>query len=89
MLPDWNAPPFKLYSNVPVPPVVVAVNVVIPPLQAIVPADADNKRLQDGEPTVVVADVVHPFASITVTVYEPAINPVAVIVVCTGMVFHE
>ena len=28
-------------------------------------------------------------ASVTVTVYGPAISPVAVAVVCTGSVFHE
>ena len=31
-----------------------------------------------------VAVVVHPFASVTVTVYVPAARPVAVAVVCTG-----
>ena len=38
---------------------------------------------------VAVAVAVHPFASVTVTVYVPAISPVAVGVVCTGVVFHE
>ena len=32
---------------------------------------------------------VHPFASVTVTMYEPAHRPVAVWLVCTGTVFHE
>jgi len=35
------------------------------------------------------ADVEHPLASVTVTVYVPAVNPVAVWVVCAGAVFHE
>ena len=88
-MPDWNAPPFNLYSNAPVPPVAVAVSVVVPPLHPIVPAETDAKRLQAGELTVVVAVAVHPFASFTITLYEPAVNPVAVIVVCTGVLFHE
>ena len=35
------------------------------------------------------AVAVHRLASVTVTVYVPAISPVAVIVVWTGTVFHE
>mgnify|MGYP007068265457 FL=1 len=38
---------------------------------------------------VAVAVVVHRLASVTVTVYVPADKPVAVAVVCTGMVLHE
>jgi hypothetical protein len=38
---------------------------------------------------VTVAVAIHPLASVTVTVYDPAHNPVAVAVVCTGEVFHE
>jgi len=33
--------------------------------------------------------VLHPFAPLTVTVYEPAIETEAVAVVCEGLVFHE
>jgi hypothetical protein len=32
---------------------------------------------------------VQPLLSVTVTMYEPAERPVAVTVVCTGIVFHE
>jgi hypothetical protein len=45
-----------------------------------------------GEPalgTFTVAVAVQPFASVTVTTYDPAASPVAVAVVCTGLVFHE
>jgi hypothetical protein len=63
--------------------------VVEPPKHAIVPADAVAEMLQAGEPTVVVAVVIHPLESVTVTVYVPAVSPVAVIVVCTGELFHE
>jgi hypothetical protein len=31
----------------------------------------------------------HPLASVAVTIYEPAANPLAIEVVCTGVVFHE
>ena len=39
--------------------------------------------------TVVLAVAVHPFPSVTVTVYVPDESPVAVAVVCTGLEFHE
>jgi hypothetical protein len=38
---------------------------------------------------VTVAVVIHPLASVTLTVYDPAHKPVAVAVVCTGEVFQE
>ena len=38
---------------------------------------------------VTVAVCIQPLASVTVTVYVPALSPVAVGVVCTGVVFHE
>src|SRR6478736_2686683 len=41
-----------------------------------------------GSVMVTVAVVVHPPASVTVTVYVPAARFVAVAVVCTGMVFQ-
>jgi hypothetical protein len=34
-------------------------------------------------------DIVHPLASVTVTVYVPAESPAAVVPVCAGIVFHE
>ena len=38
---------------------------------------------------VALAILVQPPASVAVTVYVPAASPVAVAVVCTGIVFHE
>ena len=40
VLPDWKVPPLRLYSSEPVPPEAVTVSVVLPPLQAIDPAEA-------------------------------------------------
>ena len=42
-----------------------------------------------GSVIVTVAVLEHPFTSTTVTVYVPAINPVAAAVVCAGAVVHE
>ena len=42
-----------------------------------------------GSVIVVVADVVHPAASVIVTILAPAGKLVAVAVVCTGVVFQE
>ena len=47
-MPAWKAPPFKLYSTAPAAPVAVAVNMVVLPLQVIVPAEAVNARLHAG-----------------------------------------
>jgi hypothetical protein len=41
-LPDWNAPPFRLYWKGAVPAEAVTVRVVVPPKQAITPADVDT-----------------------------------------------
>jgi hypothetical protein len=41
-----------------------------------------------GWKTVALAVVEDPFESDTVTVYTPAFNPVAVLPLCTGFVFH-
>ena len=38
---------------------------------------------------VIVAVLVHPFESVIVTIYVPAHRPLAVAVVCAGVVFHE
>jgi hypothetical protein len=46
VLPAWKAPPFKLYSTAPAAPPGVAVNVVVPLLHNIVPAEADTVRAQ-------------------------------------------
>jgi len=42
-----------------------------------------------GSVTETVAVEEQVFASVTITVYVPALKPVAVIVVCTGEVLHE
>jgi hypothetical protein len=42
VFPGWKAPPFKLYSTEPIAPVAVAVSVVVPPLHAMVPAEAET-----------------------------------------------
>ena len=70
VLPDWNAPPFKLYCNAPVPPLAVTVSVVVPPLHAIAgPADADAVMAGGAAATVTLfVDAVQLFASFTVTV---------------------
>jgi hypothetical protein len=41
-----------------------------------------------GSVMIAVAVLIHPFASVTVTVYVPAAKPVAVAVVCAGLEFH-
>jgi hypothetical protein len=63
-------------------PAAVAVAVpVLPPLQVtLVPATVADK-VQPGCPTVLAHVAVQLFASVTVTVYVPAINPVIVAVV--------
>jgi hypothetical protein len=42
-----------------------------------------------GWEMVTVAVALHMLASVTVTIYEPAFNPVAVENVCMGKEFHE
>jgi hypothetical protein len=42
-----------------------------------------------GWEMVTVAVLLHMLASVTVTIYEPAFNPVAVEVVCIGKEFQE
>jgi hypothetical protein len=53
VLAAWNAPPFKLYSKVPTAPVAVAVSVVVPPLQEMVPAVAVTPS---GQPPITCMD---------------------------------
>jgi hypothetical protein len=69
------------------PPVALAVNVTVPLGQSVLSGPALAITPQP-EVTVVVAVVVQPFESVTVTVYVPAARPVAVCVVCTGTVFQ-
>ena len=50
----WNgAPPVMLYSTAPAAPVAIAVKVVVPPLHAIVPADAVTERLHAATTSIV------------------------------------
>ena len=69
----WNGgrPLFRLYCNAPVPPEAVTVNVVVPPLHVIVPADADTV-IAEGSVTVTLTDELHPLASVTVYDCVPA-----------------
>ena len=72
------------------PPVAVTVaEPVAPPKQStFVCAVIVAANAAAGSVMVTVAVVVHPPASVTVTVYVPAARPVAVLTVCTGMVFQ-
>jgi len=74
----------------PVPPPADAVAVpLLPPLQATFVDEGIVTVTIAGCVIVTCAVAVHPLASVAVTVYVPAINPVAVAVVCTGVVFQE
>lgn len=42
-----------------------------------------------GDSTWAVPFAIHPAASVTTTIYVPAVSPVAVWVVCAGMLFHR
>jgi hypothetical protein len=48
----------------------------------------DAERVAAGCVIVAVAVFTHPLVSVTVTVYVPAAKPVAVVPVCTGVVFQ-
>jgi hypothetical protein len=62
-----------------VPPDGVTVAVPVdPPKQNTFVWDVDNERAEAGSVNVTVAVSVHRFASVTVTVYVPAISPEAV-----------
>ena len=58
----------RLYWIVPVPPEAVTVNVVVPPLQVMIPAEAEAVMVQVDEPTAVEALLAHNRLSLTVTV---------------------
>jgi len=73
VFPAWKAPPLSEYCNGAVPPDAVTVNVVVPPLQAIVPADADAEITAGSVTVTGVVVTVQLLASLTVTVYgDPA-----------------
>ena len=82
--------------NAGVPPETIKFTLLVPPLQAILnPLNVvvAITALNDDKGCVTVADLVidvaHPFASLIVTLYVPAIKPTAVDVVCAGIVFHK
>src|SRR5262245_46668073 len=68
VLPAWNAPPLRLYCSGAAPPDAVTVNVVVPPLQAIVPALADAVIAAGSVTVTGVVVTVQLLASLTVTV---------------------
>ena len=81
------------YVNVPLPPATIAVALpVFPPLQNTFTCDVVTAILFDGAVinTLALCDTVHPLLSVTVTVYVPGVadKPVAVCVLCAGVVFH-
>jgi hypothetical protein len=45
--------------------------------------------IADGAVIAAVAEALHPFASMTVTVQLPLSSPLAVAGACVGVVFHE
>jgi len=76
-LDDWKLPLLSRYSNAPVPPEAVTVMVEVEPIQT-VGADADATIGGGAGPTTTGAVARHPFASLTVMVYDPAVLPVKV-----------
>ena len=76
-----------MYGPVPFAPAAVAVPVL--PLHFTSTWLVVAERATAGSVIVTVFGTVHRFASVTVTVYVPAIKPVAVAVFCAGVVFQE
>ena len=62
------------------PPVPLAVDVVLPPLQLMVPVVRLPVRAVAGSVMLAVLVELHPFASVIVTVYCPAVRLLAVAV---------
>jgi len=59
----WNVPPFRLYSTDPAAPEAVAVSVVVPPKQAIVPAEAVTERLHPATTWMVLVELLFELSS--------------------------
>ena len=74
----------QLYVYGVVPPLTVFVTLVVPPLQPIVPADNDAVS-SSGCVMVTLAVAEHELASLTVTVYVPALTPVRFCVLADGV----
>lgn len=74
-----------------VPPLPVTVaSPTVPPLQAILVWPVMVATTPSTGSVIVVLEVyIHPFASVTVTLYVPAVKPVAVVVPCAGEVLHK
>jgi hypothetical protein len=71
------------------PPAVTVAEPLLPPKQRIFTEEEMVAVSCVGCVMVTVAVEVQPFASVTVTVYVPAVRPVAVAVSCAGVVLHE
>ena len=67
----------------------VALPVLLPKQSTLVLEEIDALSETAGCVIVVLAEVVHPFASVIVQVKLPAGKLLAVAVVCTGEEFHE
>jgi hypothetical protein len=87
----WNDPPLRLYSygEVPPDPATVTLPVELPKQRTFVCELMVPDIPVAGCVIDTLADVAQLFASVIVTVYDPADRPVAVAVVWTGVVFHE
>lgn len=70
---DWKAPPFRLYSIAPLAPVGVAVSVVVPALQAMVPAAAVTVS---GQPAITLIDDVELLSAVLSPTIVPPAGPV-------------
>jgi hypothetical protein len=81
---------FHEYRYGAVPPLGVAVaDPSLPPKQETFVLAVMEPVMPPVLPTTATVVVVQPFASVIVQVYDPAINAVAVAVVCIGAVFQE
>ena len=56
------------------PPVAETVKSVVPPLQSMIPEEAIDTMIAAGSVTVIEVLEVHPFASVIVYVYVPALT---------------
>ena len=75
---------------IPVPPVVLKVTVPsATPLHDTLVELTTTFRLCEGAVTSMLDVYIQPLASVTVTVYVPAVSPVAVVVPCGGTEFHD
>jgi hypothetical protein len=71
-----------------VPPVTIAVAVPLFNPEQVMFVDVQLTLIDGGAARVMLQVVTHPLASFMLTVEVPAASPVAMFVVCTGLVFH-